>query len=335
MASRKAGFPQINISPFEDYIAGKKAILPELKDVEQLSPRVIRILGQNPGKMTMQGTNTYIVGTGPKRLIIDTGQGMPAWADLVSSTLAMSSASLSHVLLTHWHGDHVGGVPDLVRRYPHLLQGESGGGDGGPMIYKHSPRDLQQEQPIADGQVFCVEGATIRAVHSPGHSHDHMCFVLEEEGAMFTGDNVLGHGTGFYEHLGTWMATLRAMRAHDCRVGYPAHGVVIADLPSKIAGELAQKERRERHVLQTLLGQTSRRKNGKGGGLTVGELVVEMHGSALAGSQTTATTTHESESALVPFFEETLRKLAEDGKVGFGVRRGQKSWFALETTIIT
>src|SRR6266566_2377256 len=106
--------------------------------------------------MTMQGTNTYIIGTGPKRLIVDTGQGIPEWAGLISSTLAASSASLSHVLLTHWHGDHVGGVPDLVCLYPHLAGA----------IYKHSPRE--EQQPIADGQVFGVEGATVRAVHNPG-----------------------------------------------------------------------------------------------------------------------------------------------------------------------
>ena len=59
--SRKGGFPQINISAFEDYIAGKQAILPELKNVEQLSPRVIRILGQNPGKVRRDAPKTIII----------------------------------------------------------------------------------------------------------------------------------------------------------------------------------------------------------------------------------------------------------------------------------
>ncbi|AEO66251.1 uncharacterized protein THITE_2049009 [Thermothielavioides terrestris NRRL 8126] len=308
--SRTGGFPQINITAFEDYIAGKQATLPKLPDVEQLSPRVIRILGQNPGKMTMQGTNTYIVGTGAQRILIDTGQGMRAWAELISAVLAAASASLSHVLLTHWHGDHVGGVADLVRMYPHL-EGR---------IYKHDPRkgsQQQQQQPIADGQVFRVEGATVRAVHTPGHAHDHMCFVLEEEQAMFTGDSVLGHGTGVHEHLGTWMATLRAMAALGCAVGYPGHGAVVPDLPGKIAGELAQKERRERQVLRAL-GQARAR-------LTVAQLVEEMHGPALDEQM--------REGALVPLVDETLRKLAEDGRVGFEVRRGQKRWFSLDVDV--
>lgn len=76
------------------------------------------------------------------------------------------------MLLTHWHGDHTGGVPDLLRLYPELKSS----------IYKNLPGKTQQ--PIYDGQLFEVEGATIRAVHTPGHSDDHMCFVLEEEQAL-------------------------------------------------------------------------------------------------------------------------------------------------------
>jgi len=139
---------------------------------ELLHDRALHTSQADGPQFTLQGTNTYIVGTGDKRLIIDTGQGIPEWADLISSTLDRSEVSLSHVLLTHWHGDHTGGVPDLLRLYPHLE----------PAIYKHTPS--RSQQPITDGQVFSVEGATVRAVHAPGHSHDHMCFVLEEENAM-------------------------------------------------------------------------------------------------------------------------------------------------------
>jgi glyoxylase-like metal-dependent hydrolase (beta-lactamase superfamily II) len=156
----------------------------------------------------LQGTNTYIVGTGSRRLIIDSGQGIPDWADLISDTLDSKSFRLSHVLLTHWHGDHTGGVPDLIRMDPQLSS----------RIFKHTPS--KHQKPIADGQIFKVEGATVRAVHTPGHSHDHMCFILEEENAMFTGDNVLGHGTSAVELLGTWMSSIKVMGSHNCAVGY-------------------------------------------------------------------------------------------------------------------
>jgi glyoxylase-like metal-dependent hydrolase (beta-lactamase superfamily II) len=218
--------------------------------------------------------------------------------------------SLSHVLLTHWHGDHTGGVPDLIRLYPDLSQS----------IFKNAPGTSQQ--PIVDGQVFKVEGATIRAAHCPGHSHDHMCFILEEEEAMFTGDNVLGHGTAAVEHLSTWMDTLRQMQSYGCKKGYPAHGVVIDDLKLKISGELAGKLRRERQALQALQQkQTNGSDHGKGSRLTVKELVTIVHGEKMDSGI--------RELVLEPFMDEILRKLASDGRVGFEMRRGIKRWFSV------
>jgi len=196
--------------------------------------------------------------------------------------------------------------------YPHLLSS----------IYKHTPSKSQQ--PIEDGQIFKVEGATIRAVHSPGHSNDHMCFILEEEQAMFTGDNVLGHGTAAVEHLGIWMKSLQEMQSHNCTKGYPAHGSVVGNLPAKIKGELAQKNRRERQVLQTLeqLKLDKRAAEGQGkGSVTVQQLVTAMYGSEIdAGLR---------ELALEPFMDEVLRKLAEDEKVAFEIRAGVRKWFAV------
>ncbi|KAL6792622.1 beta-lactamase-like protein [Trichoderma afarasin] len=295
----------LNICAFEDYLEGQQGSLPKLLDVEQISPRVLRVLGQNAGKFTLQGTNTYIIGTGDKRLIVDTGQGAPEWAELISRELTKGGFTLSHVLLTHWHGDHTGGVPDLLRMYPEDLS---------KAIYKHTPGKAQQ--PILNGQVFQVEGATVRAFHAPGHSHDHMCFILEEEDAMFTGDNILGHGTAAVEHLGTWMAALRNMKTTGCKIGYPAHGAVVSDLPAKIDGELAGKLRRERQVMRALQPTETHTPR-----LSVPELVTAIYGSRVDADL--------REQALIPFIDEVCRKLAEDGMVGFQIRSGIKKWFAV------
>ncbi|KAH8807234.1 beta-lactamase-like protein [Xylogone sp. PMI_703] len=308
----KGGYRQINktlnICAFEGYLEAQLSRLPHIADVEQISPRVIRVLGQNAGKFTLQGTNTYIIGTGHERMIIDTGQGIPEWADLISSTLSDANITLSHVFITHWHGDHAGGVPDLLRLYPYLSHS----------IYKHTPSRTQQ--PIVDGQVFEVEGATLRAVHAPGHSHDHMCFILEEDNAMFTGDNVLGHGTAAVEQLSLWMDSLRVMQSHNCATGYPAHGMVIPNLPAKINAELTSKTRREDQVLQALAKIRKMAGRGKGS-VTVKQLVSVMHGDELD--------EEVRHLAIEPFTEEVLRKLAEDGKVAFEVRGGQKKWFKM------
>ncbi|KAK4141034.1 beta-lactamase-like protein [Dichotomopilus funicola] len=325
----KGGYRQINkslnICAFEDYLEAQVSRLPDLPDVEQISPRVLRILGQNPGKFTLQGTNTYLIGTGRSRLLIDTGQGLPEWTALLSHTLTTLNITLSHVLLTHWHGDHTGGVPDLLRLYPHLASTSPGGGGG---IYKHTPN--RDQHPIAHGQVFAVEGATVRALHSPGHAPDHMCFVVEEDGAMCTGDNVLGHGTAAVEHLGEWMRSLRAMQADaGSAVGYPAHGAVIPDLRGKIEGELAAKRKREERVVKTLRGVrdnhgiNSHQAGAKGrGSVTVRQLVAAVYGAGMDDQVRTM--------AVEPFIEEVLRKLAEDGKVAFEVKGGEKKWFLIQ-----
>lgn len=205
-------------------------------------------------------------------------------------------------------------MPDLLRMYPELSSA----------IYKNSPAKDQQE--ILDGQIFEVEGATIRAFHSPGHSHDHMCFILEEEDAMFTGDNILGHGTSAVENLGLLMDTWRSMLTQQCKLGYPAHGAVVPNLPLKIKGELAGKTRREAQVLAKLQSlrnapvmsdSTMRRTKVS---ITVKQLVILMHGEGV--------NEEVRMLALEPFMEEVLRKLAEDGKVGFEIRAGEKKWFS-------
>ncbi|KAK1036464.1 hypothetical protein LTR74_018853, partial [Friedmanniomyces endolithicus] len=212
-AGDKGGYRQINkalnICAFDDYLKGQIANLPHLVNVEQLTPRVLRVLGQNPGKFTFQGTNTFVVGTGASRILIDTSGGEPGYATLLHSALKSRGISLRYVLVTHWHGDHSGGIPDIVRMYPQVQED----------VYKNDPEAGQQD--IADGQVFEVEGATVTAVHAPGHSHDHICFVLEEEGAMFTGDNILGHGTSAVEDLGLFMSSLHKMATQKCTTGHP------------------------------------------------------------------------------------------------------------------
>ncbi|KAL1958773.1 hypothetical protein VTO42DRAFT_3892 [Malbranchea cinnamomea] len=212
--------------------------LPPLPTVERLSERVIRILGGNPGKFTLQGTNTYLVGLGPERLLIDTGQGELSWSTSLQAVLADEKATVKEVLLTHWHPDHIRGVPDLLKICPDAK------------VYKHQPEASQLD--IQDGQVFTVDGASLRAYHTPGHTKDHMVFVLDEENAMFTGDNVLGHGTSVFEDLETYIATLEKMQYCFRGRAYPGHGAVIEDGIAKIKEYIEHRQKREEEVLQVL-----------------------------------------------------------------------------------
>src|SRR5690242_1208574 len=229
-----------------------------LPDVEQLSERVIRVLGGNPSKVslqqtsgamggvsdvfqvTLQGTNTYIVGTGAKRVLIDTGEGREEWIKSLKSTLSKHNITIDRALLTHWHHDHIEGVPDLVAHSPDTK------------VYKSRLNGDDTWLDISNGQTFSTEGATLRAFHCPGHTTDHMAFILEEEDAMFTADNVLGQGTAVFEDLATYLKSLESMEKQFKGRAYPGHGPVIDNGPAKISEYIKHRKQREQQVLDVL-----------------------------------------------------------------------------------
>ncbi|CAK7266247.1 hypothetical protein SEPCBS119000_001928 [Sporothrix epigloea] len=242
-------------------MAGQLVSLPE---VERLSPSCIRILGGNPGKFTLQGTNTYLVGTGRERILIDTAEGADTWVEALKRTLADEGAVLSAALITHWHLDHVGGIgrvrqlmPDVAVYQSQIARGRTGSATVAHNIAASAAsRDIRN---IADGDTFSVEGATLRAVHTPGHTTDHMAFVLEQEGSLFAGDNVLGQGTAVFEDLAVYlqslarMRTLYAERDKGGRWLYPGHGPLVEDGPAKITEYIQHRQQREDQVVELLL----------------------------------------------------------------------------------
>ena len=196
---------------------------------------------EHESQLNETGTNTYIVGQGAKRLLIDTGEGKPEWIQSLKKVLEDEKITIDKTLLTHWHHDHIKGVPDLLAHSPHT------------QIYKRDPQDDWQN--ISSGQTFSIEGATLRAFHCPGHTKDHTAFILEEESAMFTADNVLGQGTAVFEDLATYMASLDAMSTQFKGRAYPGHGPVIEDGPAKVLEYIKHRRQREKQVLDVLAGE--------------------------------------------------------------------------------
>ena len=171
-------------------------------------------------------------------MLIDTGDGRPSWIISLKNVLSSENAAVDSVILTHWHLDHTSGVRDLLKFSP------------GTRVYKNSADSNQLD--IEDGQLFRVEGATLRAIHSPGHTTDHMTLVLEEEDAMFTGDNVLGHGTTVFEDLAVYLSSLEKMRHQFSGRAYPGHGPVIEDGTTRILEYIRHRAQRENEVIQVL-----------------------------------------------------------------------------------
>ena len=221
-----------------------------LPEVDTWSDRVAVALGQNPGLFTGPGTNTYLVGRGRRRILLDTGQGKPRYPDVLARAMAQAGCEeIQEIVLTHGHVDHLGGVAQVVERFGPKRVSKL----PWPAFDRACPVSMT---PIGDGSVVRTEGATLRAVHAPGHAPDHLCFVLEEERALFSGDNVLGVGTTVIPSdsgdLLDYLASLERLLALAPARIYPAHGPVIPDGCAKLREYIAHRGERERQILVAL-----------------------------------------------------------------------------------
>lgn len=241
--------------------------LEPLERVVKLSSRVLRVLGHNPGSFSLQGTNMYIVGTGKSRILIDAGQGKPE--DLPTLLQAMAddgATSISDCLITHYHHDHTEGIRDLRAHFGDDLRVWKMPWAPGILMpwhrIEHGPRSFDLGRVgvrmLADGDtISTAEGdTTLRAVHTPGHTVDHCCFVLREEGALFSGDHVLGGSSGVFEDLHSYMKSLERTLGLLPKGGggriYPGHGPAIADGHQGILDYIANRQQREAQVVDAL-----------------------------------------------------------------------------------
>lgn len=208
-----------------------------------LSPLVRRIVAPNPSPMTGPGTNTYLVGI-DEVAVIDPGPEVESHVDAIIG--ASMRERVRWVLLTHSHPDHAPATTRLVEAT-------------GAEVLAFSRRDagVAVDRALVDGDV--VEGTEFRleALHTPGHSPDHLCFHLDEERLLFTGDLVLGgtysvvspHGGG---DMGAYLASLRRLRRMRLARIAPGHGDVVDDPRDRLDDYIRHREDRERQILAVL-----------------------------------------------------------------------------------
>ena len=153
---------------------------------------------------------------------------------------------IQEIVLTHGHPDHIGGCEHVMERYGELPISKF----PWPEVDENYPFPLRL---LAEGDRVQTEGATLRGVHTPGHAPDHLCFVLEEERALFSGDNVLGVGTTVIPSqsgdLADYMASLERILAERPTRIYPAHGPCIEDGAAKIREYIAHRLERDEQIL--------------------------------------------------------------------------------------
>ena len=232
-----------------------------------LLKHIQRLTCPNPGVMTGPGTNTYIIGEGNQFVVIDPG---PDDKEHIERIAAIVGPHLTHILCTHSHPDHHPGA----KRLQALCTANNTAmapimGLPMPYAYKQNngkQRDTQYETPnnwhfdpdvvLHDGQCVRVGDSTLRAIHTPGHASNHLCFLLEEDQLLFSGDHILNGVTPIINppdgDMQAYLDSLNHLASFDFDFIFPAHGYVLA--PAKLAIEklIAHRLKREAKVVAAI-----------------------------------------------------------------------------------
>ena len=218
---------------------------PEFDSYEALPAGVARILAPNPSVMTGPGTNTFLVADEAPGavVVIDPGPDIPDHLRRIADEVA-SRGTARAILVTHGHPDHEEGAAALRN----LL---------GAPVYAWSREGVPAlDSALADDEVVPVGARRLRALYTPGHRFDHLCFLLEDSATLFAGDLIAGEGTVVIAppegDLLDYMASLRRLRALNPRLILPAHGPLLDQPQAVLDYYITHREEREQQVLAAL-----------------------------------------------------------------------------------
>jgi glyoxylase-like metal-dependent hydrolase (beta-lactamase superfamily II) len=231
-------------------------------DVGRLDAVIWRIVAPNPSPLTGPGTNTYVVGA-DRQVVIDPG---PDDESHLSRILALTGGTIDRVLCTHSHPDHSPAAARLREITGARVYGQP------------APRDGYQDESYApdagldDGERIAAAGLALRVLHTPGHASNHVCFLTEGSGLLFTGDHLMSGSTvviippdGSMRH---YLQSLNELRTRPVAAIAPGHGPVIPDAIGEIDRVIEHRLTREAKVVRAL-----RRR----GTATIGEVLPEVY----------------------------------------------------------
>ena len=250
-----------------------------------LSPLVRRIVAPNPSMMTGPGTNTYLVGI-DEIVVVDPGPDIESHLDAIAGC---GGDRIRWIVCTHTHEDHAPGVAGLKART-------------GAEVRAFDARDgLEIDQAMGDRDVIEATEFVLRAIHPPGHAANHLCFLLEQERMLFSGDHIMEGSTVVVAppdgDMGAYLRSLERLKAHRPRLRSiaPGHGHLIEDPLAKIEEYLTHRLAREAQVLDALA---------RAGTTTIEPIVKELYAEV-----------PEALHVMAGFSVWAhLRKLVEDGK---------------------
>ena len=216
----------------------------------RLSDRVIRITAPNSGVMTGPGTNSYLVGDPEANVwaVIDPGPDDPVHIDRI---VACAPGPIRWIFATHTHMDHSPGCARLKSLTGAPVYGRPAPAGG------HQDVDFAPDVIPVDGDRFALsDRTTLTAVHTPGHASNHLCFLIEEERTLFTGDHLMQGSTVVINppdgDMSAYLGSLRSLLGVDLAWLAPAHGFLIGRPHEAINAIIAHRLKREAKVLQAL-----------------------------------------------------------------------------------
>ncbi|HEY1301131.1 MAG TPA: MBL fold metallo-hydrolase [Stellaceae bacterium] len=224
--------------------------------LEPVAPGIRRIVARNPSPFTFHGTGTYVVGSG-EVAVIDPG---PDLADHVAALLAgLSGERVTHILVTHTHRDHSPAARPLQAATGAGTFGfgpHAGGRRGDPGSEEGGDWDFVPDVPVRDGDEIRAAGWRFEAVHTPGHTSNHLCFALPDAGVLFSGDHVMGWSTSVVAppdgDMAAYMASLDKLLGRRDRVYWPTHGPAITEPEPHVRAFVAHRREREAGILDCL-----------------------------------------------------------------------------------
>jgi len=215
--------------------------------VVQLSPQLRRITAPNPGYMTGPGTNTYLLGAGEEIAVIDPGPAIDAHIETV---IKAAGARIRWILVTHTHLDHSPAAALLQARTGAQLMGMP------PPPYERQDQSFRPERVLAHGERIEVAGCTLRVIHAPGHASNQLCYLLEEEKLLFTGDHIMQGSTVVINppdgDMRVYLDSLRQLQGEDIDWFAPGHGFLMDKTQEVLERLLIHRLGRENKVVKAL-----------------------------------------------------------------------------------
>ncbi|KAF0989482.1 hypothetical protein HZS_933 [Henneguya salminicola] len=217
--------------------------------LEKLGKSIIRLLGCNPSSLTLQGTNTYILGNDKeliktkfyrRRTLVDTGDGKSDdYLRYLIDTMKNEKFTINKIIITHWHLDHTGGIKRILRNIP---------------IYKFPEKNIDKQYgfdflPLNQHEILEINGVgNIKVHHTPGHSNDEIALELLDQNSVICGDTILGYGTTIFINLKQYLNSLYLLKNLNTSILYPGHGPHLCNPNQSINSYIKHRRDREKQV---------------------------------------------------------------------------------------